>query len=676
MLQGAAAAPDGRVPEGKMLRAMVLCLVAVVVTLPAASAALTPVPIEGTILVSSSDATRGFIYFIEAMSDSTTPAPALFTRGEISPYMDQVVYSLQDAQPAMAADVWVANIDGSGATNITGLAGLGGVSCNAAWSPDARQIAFQHADPTSELTPCDAGFQVWVINSDGTAAHRVAADGTGPTWNPAWAPNGARLVFPMMGVGAVAMDADGTDLVALPEVADFPDWSPDGASIASVTYEPGSNGSEDGLWRRLRITDSNGSNPRVVFEHFVSDADLATHLALWESLLPPDIDPVDWVHEGIGPSNPKWSPCGNRILFRAAYPFVPDGAVYSDQVELYLYDLDTDELIRITENDASEWEHSWDGDNTLPGDTEVTVDDVTVDFGEVGESGVTTIVLEPDPPTLPDTYLPASDSYELATTAVVTGPAEVSMAYDAAAVPDTAEGHLKLLRYDEGMAQWQDITSSRDFANHAITGTTSALGLMQLSWPLPESDFADVSDSVSDPFWALWEIQAACDAGIVQGYGDGYHPERTVDRASMAVYIARALAGGEAGVPVDSPAVSFPDDVPADHWAYKYVEYAVAAGVVQGYDATHYRPDTIVTRDQMAVFMARAKGWVHLGDDLTAAPALFSDVPAGFWCGTAVQACVEHGVVRGYADGTYHPEWQVTRDQMAVYVARAFELAM
>jgi hypothetical protein len=100
----------------------------------------------------------------------------------------------------------------------------------------------------------------------------------------------------------------------------------------------------------------------------------------------------------------------------------------------------------------------------------------------------------------------------------------------------------------------------------------------------------------------------------------------------------------------------------------------VGAGVVQGYDATHYRPDTIVTRDQMAVFVARAKQWVSVGEAMNTAPELFPDVAAGFWCGTAVQACVAHGVVNGYADGTYHPERQVTRDQMAVYVARAFEL--
>jgi hypothetical protein len=33
-------------------------------------------------------------------------------------------------------------------------------------------------------------------------------------------------------------------------------------------------------------------------------------------------------------------------------------------------------------------------------------------------------------------------------------------------------------------------------------------------------------------------------------------------------------------------------------------------------------------------------------------------------------------VVQGYDDGYYHPEVMVTRDQMAVYVARAFDLPM
>jgi len=59
---------------------------------------------------------------------------------------------------------------------------------------------------------------------------------------------------------------------------------------------------------------------------------------------------------------------------------------------------------------------------------------------------------------------------------------------------------------------------------------------------------------------------------------------------------------------------------------------------------------------------------------MTTAPQVFPDVPAGYWSGTAIKACVDHGVVQGYLDGLYHPGDPVTRDQMAVYIARAFQL--
>ncbi len=177
-------------------------------------------------------------------------------------------------------------------------------------------------------------------------------------------------------------------------------------------------------------------------------------------------------------------------------------------------------------------------------------------------------------------------------------------------------------------------------------------------------------------FWAYEQIEVCFAAGIVAGYPDGsYQPGLSVTRDQMAVYIARALAGGDEHVP-SGPAEATFDDVGTDHWAYRYVEYAVGHGVVEGYDPTHYRPEVVVDRGQMAVFVARSQGWVEIGDDMAAAPQLFSDVPAGFWSGTAVKACVDNGVVHGYDDGTYRPDEQVTRDQMAVYIARAFGLVM
>jgi hypothetical protein len=97
---------------------------------------------------------------------------------------------------------------------------------------------------------------------------------------------------------------------------------------------------------------------------------------------------------------------------------------------------------------------------------------------------------------------------------------------------------------------------------------------------------------------------------IVKGYDDGtYLPDVRMDRGQMAVYIARAMVapGGDAAIPDPVPPATFPD-VPDTYWAYKQVEYCVGQGVVKGYDDGNYHPANPVTRDQMAVYIARAFG--------------------------------------------------------------------
>jgi hypothetical protein len=174
------------------------------------------------------------------------------------------------------------------------------------------------------------------------------------------------------------------------------------------------------------------------------------------------------------------------------------------------------------------------------------------------------------------------------------------------------------------------------------------------------------------------QILACVDADIVNGYEDRtYRPDLAVTRDQMAVYISRALAGGDENVPEFADTPTFPD-VPEGFWALDHVEYAVSQNVVAGYGDGTYHPEQEVTRDQMAVYVARAmvapEGEAGLADYVPADPRNFPDVSSDFWSYKHVEYCVENGVVAGYLDGLYHPEIVVTRDQMAVYVARAFGL--
>lgn len=139
------------------------------------------------------------------------------------------------------------------------------------------------------------------------------------------------------------------------------------------------------------------------------------------------------------------------------------------------------------------------------------------------------------------------------------------------------------------------------------------------SWIAPTTPtFPDVNAG----FWAYRHVEYLKSLKIVGGYTDGlYRPTATVTRDQMAAYISRAIAdpkGDEGLTGFTPPATPTFPDVPEDQWAYTYIEYAAANGVVQGYpyldpqdpDATIYRylPGHIVTRCQMAVYVARAFG--------------------------------------------------------------------
>jgi len=214
--------------------------------------------------------------------------------------------------------------------------------------------------------------------------------------------------------------------------------------------------------------------------------------------------------------------------------------------------------------------------------------------------------------------------------------------------------------------------SAAGYYNRSLTGVTVlADAVTDVDIGLT-AEFADVPQG----FWAFEQVGACVAAGIVSGYDNGtYQPGNAVTRDQMAAYISRALAGGDDKVPAFTGTPTFPD-VPANHWALRYVQYAVAHEVVGGYDDGKYHPEYEVDRGQMAVFIARAMAG---GDSsvpaYTGAPS-FPDVPSTFWAFKYVQYIADdkRNVTQGYPDGNYWPDLPVSRDQMAVYVARAFGL--
>ncbi len=259
----------------------------------------------------------------------------------------------------------------------------------------------------------------------------------------------------------------------------------------------------------------------------------------------------------------------------------------------------------------------------------------------------------------------------------------------------SGETQMRLRNEDSSWSEWMSSSSTMPWKLSHDRGTKTVGFQCRDAAENVSAEATDTIDLICftdmcTGYWAFEQIMACVDASIVQGYPEGdYKPLLPVSRDQMAVYIGRSLAGGDENVPPGPVSPSF-TDVSTDNWAYDYIEYAVAQDVVQGYPEGDYKPSQEVDRAQMAVYIARSiatpTGEAGLISYTPPATPTFPDVLTDFWAYKYVEYAYEQGIVMGYPfpdpdnpDQTinlYQPDWIVTRDQMAVYIQRAFVLPM
>ena len=95
-------------------------------------------------------------------------------------------------------------------------------------------------------------------------------------------------------------------------------------------------------------------------------------------------------------------------------------------------------------------------------------------------------------------------------------------------------------------------------------------------------------------------------------------------------------------------------------------------GITGGCGGGNYCPETPVTRDQMAVFLLRAK--YGSGYAPPSATGIFTDVPTTHWAASWIEQLSAEGITGGCGGGNYCPATVVNRAQMAVFLVRTFNL--
>jgi hypothetical protein len=183
---------------------------------------------------------------------------------------------------------------------------------------------------------------------------------------------------------------------------------------------------------------------------------------------------------------------------------------------------------------------------------------------------------------------------------------------------------------------------------------------------------------VPGDYWAWRYIEGLSNARITSGCNNAprsYCPSVQVSRDQMAVFLLRAKHGASYFPP--APTGIF-GDVPTDYWAAAWIEELATEGITSGCNTSPklYCPTVPVSRDQMALFLLRAK----YGSAYAPPPPLgtFTDVPTDYWAAAWIEELVTEGITSGCntVPKMYCPAQAVSRDQMAVFLDKTFALPL
>lgn len=288
---------------------LVMPLMAGCILEPSVSEIHLPVPGELVVVRDTDDNDRGELYLINAdgsniqriMEDQGYGMPVWSPDGR---KLATIVSISSGTYPVVVVELH--------SMSARAISTLDGDFSDVAWSPDGQQIVFSgfdHASVPVEPTPATSGEpaspgviypQVYIAQADGTNVRRLFDDIPEGFQQPAWSPDGEKLVYVGSGAQLWIADLDGSNRVqastGLHSIF-FPIWSPDSSKIAFVGYPDEHPG--------IYIVDSDGTNLQRV--------------------VPDDVN--GWM--------PAWSPDGEEIVF---------GHFVSNGYELRVVNLATGEI--------------------------------------------------------------------------------------------------------------------------------------------------------------------------------------------------------------------------------------------------------------------------------------------------------------------------------------------
>lgn len=198
-----------------------------------------------------------------------------------------------------------------------------------------------------------------------------------------------------------------------------------------------------------------------------------------------------------------------------------------------------------------------------------------------------------------------------------------------------------------------------------VPGTASTPTPPQKPQPVDPNNAFDDIDGVRD--WAGDAIARLYKAGIISGKADRvFEPYAAVTRAEFVKMVVGTIGINSSIV---SENRSF-TDLPANHWAFEYVQIAVAAGIINGYDNDTFGTNDNITRQDMAVIVKRAADYAQINLPEVNEQLSFTDSASiSEYASDAVSALQRANIINGGDNGSFDPFGAANRAQAAKVLA-------
>lgn len=178
----------------------------------------------------------------------------------------------------------------------------------------------------------------------------------------------------------------------------------------------------------------------------------------------------------------------------------------------------------------------------------------------------------------------------------------------------------------------------------------------------PKTEFTDLGGYE----WAKEAIAALVDKGVISGRNESiFDPSARVTREEFIKMLVLAF-----GIENNENAVQF-NDLSADMWCRQYVNAAVSAGIVNGYDDGRFGVGESITREDISVFAYRASRRFEYFLDENNSTVSFIDLDeASEYARESVMKLARANIVNGVGSDRFSPKAMTTRAEAAVIIYR------